>query len=262
MISYPLLELPLHSDKLSQLFNDLCLSKSTFRTITTKSNESLNWSHASALLKLASSVTGVDLDTARFDDSVAWCSSASDYHFARSELHAELVRELSVFNFIWGAFETVVKIMSLPSVPKSNSIIDAACHYLNRAFDSMSHVQHYEETVFDLRNLLLMDQQYGITEKDFKQGAYTGPSSIGIHIVRRIRNKFAHGTLNIPEPEGWTGKRSLDSTLFNTSSRITLMTIQMLVIAYFKSSPAQIHWYRDRDWFDDDDHYLEVETLS
>jgi hypothetical protein len=206
MTPYPLLELALHSDKLSQFFNDLCLSKSTFRTITTKSNESLNWSHASALLKLASSVTGVNLDTARFDDSVAWCSSASDYHFARSELLAELVRELSVFNFIWGAFETVVKIMNLPSVPKSNSIIDAACHYLNRNFDSMPHVQHYEETVFDLRNLLLIDKQYGVTEKDFKMGTYIGPSSIGIHVVRRIRNKFAHGTLSIPEPEGWTGK--------------------------------------------------------
>jgi hypothetical protein len=219
----------------------------------------LNWSHASAFLKLASSVTGVNLDTARFDDSVAWCSSASEYHFAHSELLAELVRELSVFNFIWGAFETVVKIMNLPSVPKSSSIIDAACHYLKRNFESIPHVQHYDEAVFDLRSLLLIDKQYGVTEKDFRTGAYVGPSSIGIHIVRRIRNKFAHGTLNIPEPEGWTGKKSLDSTLFNTSSRITLLTIQMLVIAYFKASPVQIHWYRDRDWFDDDDHYLEVE---
>lgn len=259
MTTYPILELALHSNKLSELLNNLCRSNTTFRSITTKANESLNWSHAAALLKLASSVIGVNLDTARFDDSVAWCSSASDYHFAHSELLAELVRELSVFNFIWGAFETVTKIINPPNIPKNNSIIDAACNYLTRNFDPLPRVEHYDEAVFDLRNILRLDKKYGVKERDFRFDNHIGVSSIGIHIVRRIRNKFAHGTLDIPEPDGWTGGKPLDASLFDISSRIALLTIQMLIITHFNSSTTRVHWYRDRDWYEDDDHYLEIE---
>lgn len=259
MTTYSLKPISDHCDRLAQVLYSVCQSKETFRTTTTKAGESLNWSHAAALLKLAGSLISIELDTARFDDSVVWCETASDYHRAHSELLALLVREISLFNFIWGAFETTAKIIKPPYIPKSSSLIDAACNYLKNQYDSKSKIQYYEEAVFDLRDILSKDINYGVTPVDFKLNNYVGFSSVGLHIVRKIRNKFAHGILNIPEPEGWVGQSPSEVALFNASSRIILLTIQMLLISYFDQQKPKITWYRDESWYNENDEYLEAD---
>ena len=57
-------------------------------------------------LTVAAAVGDVELNTARYNSSYGWCSSADQYDDAREELLRRFVGDYSVFSFIWGALES------------------------------------------------------------------------------------------------------------------------------------------------------------
>lgn len=254
------IDLSLHCDELAKFFNLIATSK-YFCSTTTGSGEELSWDDVSEWLTIAASVENVNLNTARFDNSIWMCSSAADYHDARSALLRNLVTKISIFNFIWGALETVIKIIDPPKVPKTNSIIDATCGYLKSQFEQTPRLTRYSELVADLRETLNLAMHFGITDQDFKLQSHIGISGIGLHIVRRIRNKFAHGAMRFPEPEEWSGENPKDALVIHLSSKIVLFTMQMLLAAYFPNDSDEIDWEKEIDWDEDDYDDREI-TIS
>jgi hypothetical protein len=61
-------------------------------------------------------------------------------------------------------------------------------------------------------------------------------SSVGITIVNRIKNYFAHCAYQFPLGSDPTGQASIDPEVIDLSSRIVLFTIQMLMIPYFETN--------------------------
>ena len=69
-------------------------------------------------LDIAAGVESVKITTAKYDDSTTYCRGAFEYEGKRSELLSQLATKLTIFNFVWGSFESVAEMLELPSLPK------------------------------------------------------------------------------------------------------------------------------------------------
>jgi hypothetical protein len=242
-----------HCSALSLLFNDLGLSKEHYHSISTPGGEHLDWFNVSEWLNMAASIVKVEVDTARFDSTIFMCGSAADYYDKKSDVLGQLATELSTFNFIWGASESVIKVIDPKNVPKRKSIIDAACNFLKNEFEPDRTLLHYPDVVDELRLLLKANSYYGDLSDDFRLKPFVGVSGVGLNVVRKIRNRFAHGTLTFPEPTGWGGKNANDVEAIQTSSRIILLTIQMLLLALYRNERFTIEINDEAFQLDEED---------
>ena len=198
---------------------------------------------ASDWLTIASGIESVKVNTSKFDYDIMYCGSAYDYEEKRSELLSQLSTRLTIFNFVWGSFESTAKSFSLPALPKylkrgSGSIVDRSIWYLKQHYGLKPHIAFYDDTLYLLRQLLEVNEFYSNYCKEIKLHNFADVSGLGLHIVRKIRNELAHGSAVMPLPDDWgeDAKKVLESeyrhlNLIDAGTRITLFTIQMLLLA-------------------------------
>ena len=210
-----------------------------------RGDESYGWLHPADWLDLAASVIKVEVVTAQGDTSLMYCESAMDYENDRSKLLSQLTTSLTVFSFAWGAFESVAKIMDPPSIPKTdrkdgNDSLAARVAY---AIRTVSADGVYHCALANIRHRMASLSEYSdclpaglgpVTEADAGEG---------IDLVRRIRNKFAHGAAVLPQRDDWNGKDSLDNQLVRFSCRMVLLTIQMMLRVHFAGRSFEIDDY-------------------
>lgn len=247
-----LIDLHEHCWQLSRALAELCQHD----PVTLQSGgESWEFGDAAAWLNLASGVSKVEVDTARFDESVMWCGTAARFEDARSGLYSRIAAELTVFMFAWGAFETVAKIVDPPSIPAgertsgANGLVDRVLYQLR----DETPLQEYVATLRELDGLVHAGPEF---LKFVRQGlppAHIGASGVGLDMVRRVRNGFAHGSTNLPLPEnggkGWCGNTSPLPAVIGASTRIVLLTIQMLLASYYSGYNFDLHILEDENGF-------------
>ncbi len=252
-----LIDLQKHCAQLSNLLG--CSQVSTKQPHRQVQGEVLDWLSAVEWLHIASSIDCVEVDTSRFDDSVMWCGLAGEFESKRSELLSCFATQLTVFSFVWGGFETIAKLIDPPRVPKevksNSSLVDAAIFYLKNEYDPMPFLAFYDSVLADLRQALEAIPDYDDLSEDFRIQPFMGFSGVGLHIVRKVRNRFAHGTMRMPMPDGWNGTAPLDVELIGLSTRIVLLTIQMLLLAYFKNDQFTVDCLVD-EWGIPKDEYI------
>lgn len=210
---------------------------------------SLDWPRTSEWLMIASGVSRVDVDLSRFDQSFGFCESADEYYTKRSGLLSGLATELTTFSFIWGALETVIKEVKPARIPRSftrekpgDSLVLRACYTLLKEFEPDQLLAGYSHLIASLRQLLLAPggAHYKNLASEFELKRVIGVSGIGLNVVRLIRNRFAHGVAGFPQPEGWSGEKPPDVEIIHVSSRIVLLSIQMLLVALHKREPIDL----------------------
>jgi hypothetical protein len=217
--------------------------------------ESWEFGDAAAWLNMAAGVSKVEVNTARYDESVMWCSTAAEYEDARSELYSRLAAETTVFMFVWGAFETVARIVGPPSIPPdqrtngANGLVDRVLFQLR----DFAPFDEYNQVLQELSLLVSRDLNYIRLARQEPKPPHIGVSGAGLDLVRRVRNKFAHGSSNLPMPEstkqGRCGKTSDVPRLISISSRIVLFTMQMLLASYYAQHHFELHVLKDEDDF-------------
>jgi hypothetical protein len=198
------------------------------------------WIHVADWLLMASGVLKVDIDTVRFDNSAMWDSGVMEYENDRSDVLSNIAMELATFSFIWGGLETIIDII----VPKIDidkyGKINAACGYLKRNYEVGNVLTGYVDLIDELYNKLGKSFTYKKTLNElniynkYNYKSHVNIIGIGIFLVYRVRNLFAHGALEFPEPEEYTNRKTYDEDIINLSSRIVLMTIQMLLITFYE----------------------------
>jgi len=77
-------------------------------------------------------------------------------------------------------------------------------------------------------------------------------------VVRRIRNKFAHGAAALPLRDDWNGKNSIDNQLIRFSCRMVLLTIQMMLRVQFEGKSFGVEIY---ELGSDSDEEQEIHSL-
>src|SRR5438309_38468 len=141
-----------------------------------------------------------------------YCRGAYEFEVDRNNLHSELIAQLAKFNFIWGSLETALDLISPPAAPKYKGKINAACYYLQQNFAPSSPIEFYDEFLHKLKKLIQNIPYYSGLLAEFSLKPHRSHYGIGLYVVYRIRNRFAHGALALPLPSDGP-ERDLDKLL-------------------------------------------------
>ena len=204
-----------------------------------------NFSLMSAIdwLTIASGVESVNVRTAKHDESVLYCRGAYEFEEKRSELLSHLTTKLTIFNFVWGSFESVVKAFGFPLLPKhlkkgTGRVVDRTIWFLKQHYGSEPSLAFYNDCLCNLCECIEHNEYYNGYRKEFKFQNFADLPGLGLHVVRKIRNDLVHGSAVMPLPDGWGGTptKLLDSEhrhlyLVEACTRILLFTIQMFLLA-------------------------------
>ena len=253
------ISLPEHSYILSQLLKELPCNQHNQQEEQQEENL-FSWSSASDWLDIAASIESVELNTTRFDESVQWCEPAWHYESKRSKLLAHFITRLTVFNFIWGCLETVIKIIApggfnyelARQIGIKGDMIDRAIYYLKMKIIPFHRIPLYDDLLADFRLLIRKHANYSKLEKQFKENEMISLAGLGIHIIRMVRNDFAHGSAQLPSPDDWgehgasfSEAETIYLDLIEISSRIVLLTIQMLLLSYYGGQHFLVNSLKD-----------------
>lgn len=205
------------------------------------------WSHICAWLQMASSLEHVDLITGKFDSSLIYCSSALQFENERTKMLSKLAMEITIFNFIWGAFESLVEELE-PSIKGCNiekyGKVNAAC-YIIRNKPTVSLFPGYKETLNKLQRIyesLFPTVQHSQQIIRKQKISKMQQNVLGINIVYIIRNKFAHGSYSLPyHPDEYEFYQFEDTDLIRVSSTIVLLTMQMMLCSYFSDQNIELN---------------------
>ena len=193
-------------------------------------NPSADW------FQLASGITDVRYVSDMFNDEIISCGPGIDYEHSKSKFHSILITELTRFSFIWSGLESILNDYKLPKyVGGQDGKIKRLNYFLTKHYLEKHPIpKGYIETVEFLKLLL------GYTEGNESPSFFIADKNcsqeiVGIKAVYKIRNLFAHGSLKFNEPEEYHYSkknglvRPLDIDIIQTSSRIVLLTLQMLL---------------------------------
>lgn len=196
-------------------------------------------------LQMAASIEDVFADPSITDDSDswAWCSPAWESDEEDREQASKYVAGLTIFNFVWMAYEDAIRESSITQYRKDKLPVQARKHFADHA----DRAEDMPLLAFSYRlarhccleDDVLTDDIGKIEETYGLKGA-----SAAAELVRIFRNYIIHGSDPIPIyhlPGGWAFAR------FYAMSRLLLLLIQTLVKLQLPRPDAQIPMSRTFD---------------
>ena len=190
-----------------------------------------------------------------FDEDAAYCESIAEYYREKGEVLSGLLLEFTMFYYIWGGLESLIAIIEPQPVKAARGLINAACRFLKINYDADRPLLFYEDLIIRMKDIMTLVPDYSDLCCEFRPNEFIGMSGIGLHVIHKIRNRLFHGAISFPEPEAYTDIKSYDSELIAISSRLCLLTIQMLLLAYFNAhDEIGLCWsiYNEREGKKDD----------
>jgi hypothetical protein len=261
----PIVSVSQHAYELSKVLGELFYESPTGYEAPEQLESCLqaaNW------LNIAAGILSVSLDTSRYDESIMYCGRAAEYEDKNTELMKDWIAQLVIFGMIWNAFERIGRYINPVSIPKEikarRTPISDLLYFLTKASYCDPIIPYYSRALNDLRRLLEVERGVPSVSQIFTKPEYIDHKSLGAHVVRTIRNELAHGDRYLPIPENWGGDKSLTEQealhgqLISASSRILLVTIQMLLMSILGASDVEIS---DPRGYDDDSAYKVVYNL-
>ncbi len=196
------------------------------------------WKNVAEWLQLAAAIN-IEINIIQFDQGFGYCSHADQYSMAREELMRRFVSEFSRFNFVWGSLESCLNNIKPPKHPDKSKQgkISNACYYLQEYFKLKPTLSFLGEEFSAFRLAASSCFGYESVEKRFDLSRGAG---CGLFTVYELRNLFAHGSLRFPEPNDENQPISDHQHMVSHATRIVLLSMQMLLLAYFKHSDLEI----------------------
>ena len=192
-----------------------------------------DWDTVLTPLHVASSIESLSANTSYVDDTHAldYCSTVADFEDAHSELMSQYIKELTVFAWVWLAFE---------------KIIDALCtvHRGGRTERAIAFIRA-EVGAIRLPGLKNIEQRIcelaptTVHEKAIK-AAKSEPSFLFVHLCREARNHILHGDTAIPNPQDMEdcieSERDSHVIFVCGLTQLVLFAIQTLLFAAFQDA--------------------------
>lgn len=201
-----------------------------------------DWSLVADWLSIVGSLNSVSLNSGKLNPDFGWCSQADAFDAAREDLLTAFVRDLTMFSFCWGALEAALNVMALDRFgePSKRGKIQTACAFIAEHFESHAVVEGLEGQVARFRAAAIECLNAESVERRFRVGATFGAQAVGLFAVYELRNHFAHGSLNFPLPDDANKAVSEHSAMIDSASRIALLQLQMLLLAYSRESTGEV----------------------
>jgi len=190
-------------------------------------------------LRLASRIKKVQLESyskerihSDIDDIFYYMRDGKDH------ASADHVFNLTLFSLIWSAYEFILHDNSVnPEIRQIGKI-------LKNSYEPHKNLIGLNSLVHELKHQL----RYSAVIRSQKIDGHiqiASRSSRGINIVSQIRNHFAHLKDQFPVGMDDHEKNSIEKRIIQLSSRLILLTIQMLFLAILPENQEYIdHWWR------------------
>lgn len=198
-----------------------------------------DYSHIVDWLHVSAGINAVGFDTSYLDPGLDYCSGAARYESNRDQILESMVHQLSIFSFVWGSLESLLNSLDYPALPgrPKNGKIREACWYLKNRFEPKPLIYPYLEQLGSFYEQIREEQMREILSKGEilpKLDEETGFSGLGLAMVYKLRNEFAHGSLSMPLPDEENEPQFLERNVIACATRIVLLSIQMLIAAKYK----------------------------
>ncbi len=203
--------------------------------------EQVQWINVANWLQVASGIRGIDYDAMQHSTAYALPhKQVQEYVQQKQKLHDELILELVIFNFIYSGLECLLGSLRLPACPHQRGKIASASFFMKENFDNQYvPIKYYIGLGGVLRKLLrkYFGEEY---EQYFEETECASISSLALRAIYKLRNHLVHGTFFFPEPEEWSAEKPLDTQIINVSTRLLLLSLQMITMAYCKQNKLPI----------------------
>ena len=202
-------------------------------------------------LLLASGIDKLEFDVTKYDSCLGYCIAAEEYEGKKEELTEEFVRNLAIFQFIWGSLEALINELNLPKVPnlkRGRTKIDSPCYYIKCNEKPEFNKLEYEHVFEQFKKTAAMFFEPSDFQSYFSCKKHVSYYSQGLYVIYKIRNHFAHGHTGFPEPDRHEEGINYEANLMKLSSRIVLLTIQMIILAYYANRGAIVDCYWTEDF--------------
>lgn len=211
-------------------------------------------------LMLCANLESVNIEPSKYDEGLLYCGSAWDYEQSKSDVLSKINKELVRFHFAWGALESMVSSFVPEEKIEQHGKINALCGFLTssnvKEFVPNSFISLFNRLIELLRIIPQYSEELASVnmsvETKYHYRQHVDISGIGIYVVYKIRNRFAHGAMQFPEPEEHGGEEIRDIDLISAATRITLFTILILIINDIKND----------DYYIDDNLFFDVQEQS
>lgn len=193
------------------------------------------WSSVLYGLRMAASIEDVDADTGYVEDPLvfALCEPSIDYEGAQSEMASKYVAAVSIFNFLWLAYEAAVTATAPGELRRLAR--EARCGERGRRLlEARPEMSALFRGVNDLARLALLQCRKGglmparcarVEEHYAGRGLVTAAE-----LCREFRNFLYHGEDEAPHHEDWGDPVTSRCRIFRiyTVSRLVLYLIQAM----------------------------------
>lgn len=159
------------------------------------------------------------------------------YEEENNELYAELVKEATVFIYLYNGLENLIKKLDLPEDKQRKGRINSAAIFITKHFNGKPNGILYHDDL--LNNCVGMyctsiDKDYKVSDEYYD---LIDTNGIGVKFLYRLRNRLMHGDFLFPEPDGCE-KYPFHTQTINSCSRLLLMCVQLLLIATLGDTSA------------------------
>jgi len=202
----------------------------------------VEWQQPLINLKIASGLKSLDYDATRFDDSIGWCGLADIMADHQEVLERKLVLELCRFHFIWSSLEAAMDVaVPLNFLTKPLGKVNKTCSFIKSKANIGIKFDSYLRELGYLEELLTEDSFYNGIFEEIEMPEHVDIFGKGIFLAYKLRNRLAHGALDIPitmqEEE-----EHLDADIVCSLSRLALFTIQFLAIVDLEADFPYFTW--------------------
>lgn len=199
--------------------------------------ETLDWNSVTYQLQMAASIGDLSADTSAVDQTASymWCKPAIEYEDRHSRLASSYAAGLIIFNFLWAAYESAIKVGALKDFyPKQHTAFrgrellrlhDVEAEQLGCLAAVMNHASRLTLHVGDLG-----DAETRLSAFDSRSAAY------GAELVRLFRNHLAHGDDVPPTPD--QSHEMCRAIRFYALSRVLLFLIQLIAHQALRDSES------------------------
>ena len=186
--------------------------------------------------RIANGIKGLNYDGIRYDAAFLYCEPAYEYEIAKQELYERLVREISVFNYLYSGLECLISYLELQKskIGKIKSTTLFLKNNLEAWHISIKGYQEIYSLCLKMQNVVFNSDSSN-TELKIKDDKFTSVHGYGLRLLYMVRNKIVHGDFFFPEPLYYTFSPPLQPEIINLCSRLILFNVQMIFLAERKN---------------------------
>jgi len=211
-----------------------------------------DWMAVQFPLLMAASISDVEVDTGYGEDPMvfALCETTIDYEHGRSEMASKYVAAVSIYSFLWNAYEAAVAATAseeLRGLLKDGRLGERGRRLLESRPELSSHFQGIHElTGLAIRWCELggrFDRRLDKIRTRFKERNLV----LAAELCREFRNFVFHGEDEVPEHPDWGQAKVAYARLyrFYVLGRLLLYLIQALAWISILSSSKSVEWGYD-----------------